>query len=649
MPNTVEFTLTCNGVEKALADWGIDDLEYDWENLAPHFVTFTVAGRAIDASNIFPYGATVIIQQDRVGTAGAFSGGKRWFYGRVEPWDLVGGGGREDQIGRLVNPWWYLMQKGYKMVYTQTNNGVKTQFTTSRVVLGILFNQVTAQPMQINTGAQIIAALQWAISQGAPIQIGNIAPWGYPPTDFQRGISCAEVIQKMWRVESDFVVVWDYTTLPYPTIHCLKGSTANLDPSLSAGQKAALVLTPLNIDLNAANWLEKVHIKPRPDWQKSYVNIDYDQINTQGNSQYLALGNDHWPDPLPTDTESLFRGVDLYFDLAGSKVSSSSESTTITSAPFNITTLAQWQSWKPELASQNIASVGFAAVDSTHPAPALITQAAESAYNAANYCEVLDGNYHDWLANAPNNITAQKVRASAWITVVYKSAPGKKGHKVTKLVHYDFTAISLNTANVATTFTQTTNTVQAYAEAQPVGLPKVMYLAWQSLAVEGALTTLEKELASLVSFGNCLNFITPPRPEWATVNAVVQSITGSAIKGTTNVKFGAPLHLTAQQFIDFLRVARYRVPSVDIAFLFGGALATGGGTVRHPRKSHAHAAGHGAEELKVTAIYASQQPDIEADTTKQGSIILDPSVTSGTGPAVGITAQKILDADALNT
>jgi hypothetical protein len=202
---------------------------------------------------------------------------------------------------------------------------------------------------------------------------------------------------------------------------------------------------------------------------------------------------------------------------------------------------------------------------------------------------------------------------------------------------------------VATTFTQTTNTVQAYAEAQPVGLPKVMYLAWQSLAVEGALTTLEKELASLVSFGNCLNFITPPRPEWATVNAVVQSITGSAIKGTTNVKFGAPLHLTAQQFIDFLRVARYRVPSVDIAFLFGGALATGGGTVRHPRKSHAHAAGHGAEELKVTAIYASQQPDIEADTTKQGSIILDPSVTSGTGPAVGITAQKILDADALNT
>lgn len=619
----IPFTLSCNGVEKSLADWGIEDLAYEWQNLTIHTVRFTVGGRPIDAANIFPYGATVEIFQNRT-TIG--DGGKRWFYGRVEPWDLIGSSEAEDQIGVLAGPDWYLEHIKYKMVYVQTQNNVSTQYTTSRVVLNVLFDPVTAQPKIINTGDQIRAALQWAISQGAPIQIGNIAPWAWPATDFAKGVLCSEVIQKMWRVEPDFVAVWDHSTMPYPTVHYLKCSTVNLDPALTAPQKALLVLTPLNIDLNAGNWLDKVHIKPRPDWQKSYFNIDYDQINTVGGDSRLALGNDHWPLVLPTDTDSKFRGVDLYFDLAGSRVAVTSEETVITSEYLNIATVGQWLSWKPELNAANVASVVFAPVDAKHPAPSIVTQNGESAFNTYNNYELLDGNYCDWLnADLFNYTTAQKVRATAWLTITYKSAPGKPGHTITKQITKEFTAISWNTGSQSTTFTHTTQTTQAYAEPQPIGLAKAMYLAWQSLAAEGSITSVEQDLGNLIGFGNCLNFITPERPEWASLNALVQSISGSALRGITNVRFGAPLHLTAAQLSDLFKVERFRVPSLDLNFLFGGPLASGGGTVRHPRKTHAHSAEHGADQLRVLAVHGSQNPDTETDPAKLGGAILDPA------------------------
>jgi hypothetical protein len=655
---TIPFTLLYAGVEKSLADWGLDDLEFDWANLAPHYVTFTAGGRAIDAASIFPYGATVEIWKDRsYSSPASYSGGSRWFYGRVEPWDLVGGGGREDQIGRLVNPWWYLEHIIYKMVYTQTQNNVVSQYVSSRVILNILFNPATAQPEQVNTGAQITAALAWAIANGAPITIGKIAPWAYPATDFQKNITCAEVIHKMWRIESDFCVVWDYTTLPYPTIHCLKGSTANLDPSLNESQKSQLVLSPVNIDLNAGNWLDKVHIKPRPDWQMSYVNIDYDQINRSGSQEYLALGNDHYPDPIPNDTESRFRGVDLYFDLAGAKVASSQESGTITTAPFDITLLAQWQKWKHELNAPNIKSAVIIKPgsnpppDANHPVPAIVSRELDAngdpvAYNGANSNELLDGNYCDWMGNAPLNISAQKVRAAAWVLLTLQD-----GSKKFKQVSCDFTAISLNTAGVATEKFVNTSNVQEYAEPQPVGLARAIYLAWQSLAAEGSITSIEEDLAGLIGFGNCLNFLTPLQPAWAALNAVVQTISGSARRGVTNVRFGAPLHLTAAQLVDLLRVTRFRIPSVDLNFLFGGPLTTGGGKVRHSRKSHARSAEHGADHQAVLVAAASANPAAEINVNNQGTVTLDatPSVNPdpvGSPPrAIAVTIADLDGAD----
>ena len=640
----IPFTLKCGGVEKSLADWGIDDLEYNWENLAPHYVTFTIGGRAIDAASIFPYGATVEVWQGRTAIG---VGGKRWFYGRVEPWELAGVGGdvpTEDQIGRLVNPWWYLERLIYQMTFTLAPGvpfgaqqlGAGNTYTTPRVVLNVAYDPVNGWKF-LTTGQQIAAALQWAISQGAPIQIGNLAPWASPATDFQKGITCAQVIQKMWQIESDFVVVWDYSTMPYPTVHFLKGNSTNLVINATPGQKqprsqnaAGLLLTPVNINLSAGNWLDKVHIKPRPDWQKSYVRIFYDQISSVNQSQYLSLGLDAYPNPLPVDTESLFRGVDLFYDLAGARVSQTLEEEIITSAAFDITSVAQWKTWKQELNAANVASVVILGAsttppsDTNHPAAAIACLDTDNngnpvAYNVACAFELADGMYHDWMTFA-----GQKVRATAWAFITYKAAAGQKARTLYKQLTYEFTAIALNTVNVPTTVWTFSQTIQSYAEAQPYGVAQAIYQAWQALAAEGSISSVEQELSGVIGFNTCLNFITPNQPAWANLNAVVQSVSGSALKGTTTVWFGAPLHITPAQLMDLVRVSRFRVPSLNLAYLFGGALNNGGGTVRHPRKSHKHSSEGGADHKITDAVYGSANPDTETNPQLQGQVLLNP-------------------------
>ena len=87
------FTLFYNGVEKSLADWGLDDLHFSDNDLAPGVVELTAAGRAVDAADLFAYGSRVIIYQNRAGAGTVWSGGTCWFDGRVEPWERSGAPG----------------------------------------------------------------------------------------------------------------------------------------------------------------------------------------------------------------------------------------------------------------------------------------------------------------------------------------------------------------------------------------------------------------------------------------------------------------------------------------------------------------------------------------------------------------------------
>jgi hypothetical protein len=78
-------------------------------------------------------------------------------------------------------------------------------------------NRRTSVFIPATTGQQIADAVNWAIVQGAPIQLGTVDHRDVAlQRGFQKGITCADVIKSMFRKEPDFVMDWDSPTMPFP-------------------------------------------------------------------------------------------------------------------------------------------------------------------------------------------------------------------------------------------------------------------------------------------------------------------------------------------------------------------------------------------------------------------------------------------------
>lgn len=694
---TAAFTIFNNGVEKTLADWGLDDLNFSDNDLGPSVVEFVAAGRAVDASDLFAYGSRVIIYRNRTGSGTSWTGGSCWFDGRVEPWERNGSAGSEDCLGRIVNAWLYFQRLEFKMDFWVKSGEDLVERSTNRVVLGVRIKSPVVGGVfweTLNTGQQIRDAVEYAASQGAPVTVGTTACWAKVVSEFQKSITVEQVIQRMWQIEPDFTCVWDYSTVGTnpsspgnPTLHFLKcqgnslnssdytgmtlaevktffAANTNLDPATFntlanvpdiLAAITAQTLTPVTLNLDAGNFISRFKIRPRPDWIKSYVNIDYEQTNTVGTKTYLALGNDHYPDPLPSTTEAKFSGVDFYFDLAGSKVSVTTQSGQITSAPFDITSSATWARWKPEINSPTVAAVVVLTASSTpaastrYPAPSFAALEDEGVYNAANAYELLDGSYAEWMNDnslmSPagySTITAQKCRATACLRIRHIN-----GTVTYKQVTKEFTAVSYNSGGVPKEFEVSSKKTDQYAEPQPVGLAELIYKSFRALSCEGSFTVLEREIGATrtpITRANCLNFtgtalaavaaddVSHSRVSinnWSNIQAPVRRVYGSAVKGSYTVEFGAPLRLSANNLIDQIRAARTRTTSPNLAYLFGGLLSdSGGGKVQHPTKSSAHNSEHGAETKNVSVVsQTADAPDGSSNLSitedaEQGHVVI---------------------------
>jgi hypothetical protein len=588
-----------SGQPQTLAALGIEDFSVDENNQAADVGTFVVGGRALDAAQLWPFGQLLAVLDPN---------GVRRFFGRVEPWSRAGTPDAQNHTGRIVNPWWYLAAKIYEQRYLITSfatvpavgqplpPSVTTLYTSPRVVLNILYDGAKGF-YSASTGQQIADAVNWAISQGAPIRLGTVDPSTTPFSDFQKGIFCADVIKLMFRKEPDFLVDWDYTTVPFPTIHFRKQAS----------------LAPLVIDLTTTTIREQVTIKERPDWQRSYVKINYDQTQSTSSGQYLGTAVDLYPNPIPAGTEAKFRGVDLFADLTGFAGTATSQTASFASVPFDITDVNTWIGWKPSLAAGTIASVSILlAGDPARPNPTILpvneldANGNAVAYDGTCAYEVVDGEWCDWIPN----VNSQRVRATAWAKITNKNG-SVRYEQLTK----EMTAVSYNTSGISKTFSTGATNVSQYAEPIPQGLAKAMWTSWQNLAIEGNFTNVEAVVGSSqnVTRSNSLNFLTTTpgvngKPDWRAVNALVQRRTWNIRTGTTRIEFGAPLKITGHELIDAVRATRYRVTTIDLGYLFGGALGGGSSNVRFGRKTHARHTQHGATHNEVSVISKAVTP-----------------------------------------
>jgi hypothetical protein len=108
--------------------------------------------------------------------------------------------------------------------------------------------------------------------------------------------------------------------------------------------------------------------------------------------------------------------------------------------------------------------------------------------------------------------------------------------------------------------TQTYSRLVSYdgGEETPTGLAKYLYESL-TLHQDGSFTLTEQECEELLNIGDSVN-LTEGRPEWAAMNALVQSLDYDLQPGKTQVRVGPPKVFSAATLLSMLRAWRSLVP-----------------------------------------------------------------------------------------
>ena len=150
-------TLTYNGTEKALADWGVAAWRREVNNQASDSVGFDLVAAA-DGAEVFPYGAMVTLQIGRTPASGpsangngtpvtgvtSWTSGSKWFDGWRVQNVRVGSPEMEGMRYKFAGPWDFFFERLVFQKLWLTWNGVKQIADwRSQVVLGMSVNALT--------------------------------------------------------------------------------------------------------------------------------------------------------------------------------------------------------------------------------------------------------------------------------------------------------------------------------------------------------------------------------------------------------------------------------------------------------------------------------------------------------------------------
>jgi hypothetical protein len=131
----------------------------------------------------------------------------------------------------------------------------------------------------ITSGRQIVDILNWAIAQGANLQIGEIDPALYQAWYPLQNAKCADAIRHCLRLHPDCFTEIDYTTTP-PTFNVRQ-----------RGNLAAVTLPYAYTD-SAGRRHVATDLQPRPELQPKRVALFYRLLN---GGQLISAPVDIWP------------------------------------------------------------------------------------------------------------------------------------------------------------------------------------------------------------------------------------------------------------------------------------------------------------------------------------------------------------------
>ena len=503
--------------------------------------------------------------------------------------------------------WYFLDHCPYQQLWLRVTNSTTGATSIVPFLHVVLYQPNPGQtyvpaPVQglITTGQQIVDILNWAILQGANLQIGQIDPASYTAVYPVQNCKCGDALRMCLRLHPDCFTEIDYTTTP-PTFHVR--SRAHL----------TAVTLPYAYTDSAGRRHTATEIQPRHELQPKRVALFYRVI---ADNYLLSTPVDIWPNsnlscegPIitgqsvggaaapytaggtpvkgtamanvdnPGDVQTIpvgapggLRALDFGIDLQGPKLSITTAS--ITTTAFDPTNLAWWQTKVPSL-KQGVSGLALmsSAIALGGPWDITVKDGTGAEVDLSTFAYVLEPQSAPmaWMTVAGGGpLQVADVTVTAWFSYAKTSnITGSISHTDVAQQHQEHVRLKLcNSASMTGQFSQFVTT----GEAIPLNLAQQVYNALAPLQYTFTHTLVERPFNGWLKPGKHGINLAGGAPDWTTMNATLQqSEYKMHLDGAGNtfdnfsVKCGPVEHLEPGQLVQlFNNFANRDMTKIDV-------------------------------------------------------------------------------------
>jgi hypothetical protein len=525
------------GATQSLAAWGLEACHLFDGSLQVGQFTASRPVQKIEDAPICPFGAKVILRDHN---------GIVRFIGKRVDLDQQASGPAEHQLYRFANAWWDLTKRVFHQTWTTW-----TQAGGQDPVASQTFNPHAILNVGRSVGQEINDIIAYAATQGVDIAVGFIQANVFPPADEIINRDCASVIAQLLAFAPDNVCWFEYpdeagATTPF--FHC----------------REPLDVRPLALP----NTAEDFSIRARHEDLATAVAIRYertDQLTVNGVTRdYPVVFPDIWP-PGATGREE--RALSETVQLAGFSSTFVTAQLLCASFPANFETgaaLAFWSRFFPKLSDDRVVR------DNPLITPLSFIRTAEELGDGqppeamvAHPRYLIAGEIAPWMLDSTGGALAyqKQVFSAAFNFTLYEqnadAIAGSQFGTITKARNLRLPVKLTATNAPAGVSNYSTKTAFAEGEQPPIGLAQYLYERLSVLGYSGRHRRIQSECDRSVQLGDLLN-VSGGAPEWATMEAIVQSIDENIDDGETTIQFGVAPGLSLGRILELLRNARTR-------------------------------------------------------------------------------------------
>ena len=425
-----------------------------------------------------------------------FDADLRKFCGQVvETPKALSGGSRRAQIV-AKNAWAHLEGIVYQQLWESSETESGEVFFQPVQRSKVVLGQ-NSSGEKIDAAAQAQNILQYAISCGAPLSIGTIDANSQMLLDQRSDISCAEALKRTLRWLPNSQIYFDYSADGLPKINIVQRK--NL---------------PQAVLLENGTDTLSLSVKSRPDLRLNGVVIKYERENSSGENVWRTIEEESYPEDLGTPTKNT---LVMTVELAGSR--ERVKVYELVCETIQPESKQWWRSHIPSLPED------FEILETSRSHPELTR-------------ELVKGQLASHI-----NARSQSDVITARISLADES--GKSAQQTLNLTLRATNAVSGSYPEFTPTLLR---------EPKPEGMAKSIYEAACDLQYQGDATVLglcaEKFAGKKVAL---------TLADGASLSAPAVAIVEDFAKETTNVKFGPPTHLYADDIVELFRINRDRL------------------------------------------------------------------------------------------